>query len=109
MAAEGADLLDVGGESTRPGHASVDEAEELRRVVPVIEALREALPEMPISIDTIKPAVARAALAAGADLVNDVWGTGSSDEMARVAAEHDVPTSSATTARRRSIAAWSAR
>jgi dihydropteroate synthase len=91
MAAEGADLLDVGGESTRPGHPAVDEAEELRRVIPVIEALRAALPEMPISIDTIKPGVAHAALNAGADLVNDVWGTGTSDEMARVAAEHDVP------------------
>jgi dihydropteroate synthase len=91
MAAEGADLLDVGGESTRPGHPSVDESEELRRVIPVIEALRVALPEMPISIDTIKPAVARAALAAGADLINDVWATGSSDEMAHVAAERDVP------------------
>jgi dihydropteroate synthase len=91
MAADGADLLDVGGESTRPGHPTVDEAEELRRVIPVIEALREALPDMPISIDTIKPAVAIAALLAGADVVNDVWGTGPSDEIARVAAEHDVP------------------
>jgi len=91
MAAEGADLLDVGGESTRPGHPSVDEAEELQRVIPVIKAVRKALPEMPISIDTIKPSVARAALDAGADLINDVWGTGPSDAMARVAAERDVP------------------
>jgi dihydropteroate synthase len=91
MAAEGADILDVGGESTRPGHSTVDEAEEIRRVIPVIEALRDALPGMPISIDTLKPAVAHAALNAGADFVNDVWGTGLSDEMARVAAEHDVP------------------
>jgi dihydropteroate synthase len=91
MAADGADLLDVGGESTRPGHANVDEAEELQRVVPVIQAVRQALPEMPVSIDTIKPAVARAALDAGADVINDVWGTGPSDAMARVAAERDVP------------------
>ena len=74
MVAEGADLLDVGGESTRPGHATVDAAEEERRVVPVVAAVRAALPDMPISIDTTKPAVAEAALDAGADLVNDVWG-----------------------------------
>jgi dihydropteroate synthase len=91
MAAEGADVLDIGGESTRPGHPSVDATEELRRVVPVVQALRHALPGMPISIDTLKPAVAKAALEAGADLINDVWGTGSSDEMARLAGEHGVP------------------
>ena len=91
MAADGADLLDVGGESTRPGHPAVDEAEELRRVIPVIQALRDALPAMPVSIDTIKPGVARAALEAGADFINDVWGTGPSDALARVAAERDVP------------------
>lgn len=69
---EGADLLDVGGESTRPGAADVDEAEELRRVVPVIEALARAT-SVPVSIDTSKPAVMRAAVAAGAGLVNDVY------------------------------------
>lgn len=69
---EGADLLDVGGESTRPGAAEVDEAEELRRVVPVIAALARAT-SVPISIDTSKPAVMRAAVAAGAGLVNDVY------------------------------------
>lgn len=69
---EGADLLDVGGESTRPGAADVDEAEELRRVVPVIEALARAT-AVPISVDTSKPAVMRAAVAAGAGLVNDVY------------------------------------
>src|SRR3972149_451577 len=71
-AAEGADLLDVGGESTRPGHAIVDEGEERRRVIPAIRALHAALPEIPISVDTRKPAVAAAALGAGAALVNDV-------------------------------------
>jgi dihydropteroate synthase len=70
----GADLLDVGGESTRPGAAPVGEAEELRRVLPVIEGLREARPHAVLSIDTRKPGVARAALAAGVHLVNDVAG-----------------------------------
>lgn len=75
VVADGADLLDVGGESTRPGHAPVPEGEELARVVPVVAALRAALPDTPISVDTTKPAVAAAALDAGADLVNDVLGT----------------------------------
>ena len=66
------DIIDVGGESTRPGAQPVDEAEELARVVPVIEALR-AFFDGPISVDTSKPAVMRAAVAAGADMINDVW------------------------------------
>ncbi len=72
LIAEGADIVDVGGESSRPGADPVDEAEELRRVVPVIEALAG---EVRLSIDTVKPAVARAAVAAGATLVNDVSAT----------------------------------
>jgi dihydropteroate synthase len=91
MVDEGADILDVGGESTRPGHAAVGLEEERRRVVPVIAALRAALPDTPLSIDTTKPAVAEAALAAGADLVNDVWGVGDDDSLARLAADHGVP------------------
>ena len=91
MAAEGADLLDVGGESTRPGHASVDDVEELRRVVPVIRAIRKALPEIPITIDTTKVAVAAAALDAGADAVNDIWGVGEDDALTRLAAARGVP------------------
>jgi dihydropteroate synthase len=92
MVAEGADVLDIGGESTRPGHAAVDPAEEIDRVVPVIEAVVAALPETPLSVDTSKPDVARAALTAGATLLNDIWGTGSdSGEMASVAAEAGVP------------------
>jgi len=91
MAAEGADLLDVGGESTRPGHEPVTEAEELARVVPVVAAVRAALPAMPISVDTTKPAVAAAAVEAGANLVNDVWGVADDDGVARVAAAHGVP------------------
>ena len=87
MVEEGADLLDVGGESTRPGHAPVDAAEERRRVVPIVAGLRNALPDTPISIDTTKPEVAAAALDAGAHLVNDVWGVATDDGMARLAAE----------------------
>ena len=91
MVAEGADLLDVGGESTRPGHAPVDAAQEAARVVPVVEALRAALPHVPLSIDTTKSSVAEAALEAGADLVNDVWGVGPDDTLARIAASRAVP------------------
>jgi dihydropteroate synthase len=91
MVGEGADILDVGGESTRPGHAPVAADEERGRVVPVIAALREALPATPLSIDTTKPVVAEAALAAGADLINDVWGVGDDDTLARLAADHGVP------------------
>lgn len=90
MVAEGADLLDVGGESTRPGHAPVAAEEEVARVVPVIAALRAALPDTPISVDTTKAAVAEAAIDAGAHLVNDIWGVGPSDALARVAADRGV-------------------
>ena len=70
----GADMIDIGGESTRPGSAEVDEAEELSRVLPVIEALRSKHPEMRLSIDTRHASVARAALLAGVDVVNDITG-----------------------------------
>ena len=91
MASEGADLLDVGGESTRPGHAAVDPDEEARRVVPVLRAVRDALPSMPLTIDTTKPSVAEAAIAAGAAGINDVWGVSDDDTLARVAAAHGIP------------------
>src|SRR5687767_3699860 len=91
MAAEGADILDIGGESTRPGHAEVTADEELRRVEPAVRAIRAALPDMPLSVDTTKRTVAEGALAAGAGLVNDVWGTSESSAMAAVAAANDVP------------------
>jgi dihydropteroate synthase len=91
MADAGADVLDVGGESTRPGHEPVDEQDEADRVVPVVAALREHLPDMPISVDTTKPSVAEAALAAGAHMVNDVWGVSADDTLARIAAAHGVP------------------
>jgi len=86
LAAEGADIIDIGGESTRPGAQPVPEAEELRRVIPVIHALAPKL-AIPISIDTIKPAVARAALRAGASIVNDIASNREDEEMWRVAAE----------------------
>jgi dihydropteroate synthase len=91
MVAEGADIVDVGGESTRPGHAAVSEDEEAARVVPAIVAIHAALPDTPISVDTSKPAVAAAALDAGASLLNDVWGVLPDDAMARLAAERRVP------------------
>ncbi|MPT22406.1 MAG: dihydropteroate synthase, partial [Starkeya sp.] len=72
LVAEGADILDIGGESTRPGHTPVPAEEELRRVLPAVEALA-GLP-VPLSIDTQKAAVAEAALKAGASLLNDIWG-----------------------------------
>lgn len=74
MILEGADVLDIGGESTRPGAAMVPVTMELERVLPAIEAVRRSWPEMPISIDTYKADVAIAAIRAGADIVNDVWG-----------------------------------
>lgn len=74
MVAAGADVLDLGGESTRPGAAAVSAAEELARVLPALTAIRRALPEVPISIDTYKAAVAEACISAGADIINDIWG-----------------------------------
>jgi dihydropteroate synthase len=91
MAAEGTDLLDVGGESTRPGHDAVDAAAEADRVVPVVRALRKALPATPLSVDTTKPAVAEAALDAGASLINDVQGVSPDEALLRLAAERGVP------------------
>jgi dihydropteroate synthase len=91
MVADGADLLDVGGASSRPGHAPLTAADEIARVVPVIRAIAQALPGTPISVDTTSPAVAEAALAAGAHLLNDVWGVADDDALMRVAAEHGVP------------------
>jgi dihydropteroate synthase len=86
----GADILDVGGESTRPGAVPIGEAEELARVIPVIRALRE-LGNAVISIDTYRASVAQAGLDAGADLVNDVWGLRADPQIARVIASNRVP------------------
>jgi dihydropteroate synthase len=90
LAGEGADLVDLGGESTRPGAVPVPEEEEIRRVVPVIERLRAGGFPLPISVDTSRGAVARAALRAGADLVNDVRAL-SDPDLLRVVAEAGVP------------------
>lgn len=90
MIRDGADILDVGGESTRPGHVQVSEEEEIRRVVPVIRRLKEQF-DIPVSIDTYKSRVARAALDAGADLVNDIWGLKYDRDLAGVIAEYGVP------------------
>ncbi len=81
MVDEGADLLDIGGESTRPGHIQISDSEEIERVVPVIERLKREF-DTPISIDTYKSTVAEAALSAGADLVNDIWGLKYDEKMA---------------------------
>jgi dihydropteroate synthase len=91
MAHEGADLLDIGGESTRPGHAAVDDEEEIRRAIPVVRGVRAALPSMPLTIDTTKPAVAEAALDAGAGAINDIWGVAEDDALARLAAAREIP------------------
>ncbi|MDP0497166.1 MAG: dihydropteroate synthase family protein [Verrucomicrobiota bacterium JB024] len=74
MVEAGVDVIDVGGESTRPGASTVTAAEEIERVLPVIRALREAFPDIPLSIDTYKAGVAEAAVEAGADMINDIWG-----------------------------------
>jgi dihydropteroate synthase len=91
MVEQGADILDIGGESTRPGHEPVSAAEEVARVIPVIAAIHAALPQIPISVDTSKVEVAGAALDAGAVLLNNVWGVGRDDAMARLAGERQVP------------------
>ena len=88
--AEGADILDIGGESTRPGSASIAVQEEIKRVVPVIERLAAEI-SVPLSIDTYKYEVARQALAAGASLINDQWGLKHDPRLAELAAERGVP------------------
>ena len=85
--ADGAHLLDVGGESSRPGAEPVAAEQELRRVTPVIEALADAV-DVPISVDTSKAIVARKALASGASIINDVWGLKHDREIANVVADH---------------------
>jgi dihydropteroate synthase len=85
--AEGADLLDFGGESTRPGHVAISAEEEIARVLPAVEAVARAT-RAPLSIDTYKARVAEAALKAGAHVVNDIWGLSREPEIARVIAAH---------------------
>lgn len=90
MVADGAKIIDVGGESTRPGYERISDEEEIKRVVPVIEALVREVPAV-ISIDTYKSAVARAAVEAGAHMINDIWGAQADPAMASVAAVYNVP------------------
>ncbi|WP_425623133.1 dihydropteroate synthase [Brevibacillus borstelensis] len=86
----GADIIDIGGESTRPGSAPVELAEELDRVIPVVRALVEEL-SVPLSVDTYKSEVADQAIRAGAHIINDVWGAKKDRRIAEVAAQHEVP------------------
>lgn len=90
MLNEGMDVVDVGGESTRPGYTKISDQEEIDRVTPVIEAIKARF-DVPISLDTYKSGVARAGVAAGADLINDIWGLKYDPEMARVIAEANLP------------------
>lgn len=90
MVAEGAKIIDVGGESTRPGYQRISDEEEIARIVPVIKALLEEVPAI-ISVDTYKANVARAAIEAGAHIINDIWGAKSEPEIAQVAADLHVP------------------
>lgn len=89
--ANGADILDVGGESTRPGSAPVSAEEEMERVLPVIDVLRRNFPDALISVDTYKASVAEEALRMGANIINDVWGFRADPELALVAAKYKTP------------------
>lgn len=87
MVEDGADLIDVGGESTRPGYIRITEEEELARVIPVIEAIKKRF-DIPVSLDTYKAGVAEAGILAGADMINDIWGLKGDPAMAEVLAKH---------------------
>ncbi|MGN1306150.1 MAG: dihydropteroate synthase [Faecousia sp.] len=87
MIRDGADIVDIGGESTRPGHTVISDEEEIARVVPVIEAVKERF-DVPVSVDTYKSKVAEAALQAGADLVNDIWGFRHDSRVAELTAQY---------------------
>lgn len=89
MIREGADVIDVGGESTRPGHQKISDEEETQRVAPVIEALKKRF-DVPVSVDTYKSPVAAAAIEAGVDLLNDIWGFRYDGKMAALAAASQV-------------------
>ena len=92
MTADGADIIDVGGESTRPGHTRISVEEELSRVMPVIEKLKKDQSfKLPLSIDTYKSEVAIKALSAGVEMLNDVWGLKEDKELGKVAAQYHVP------------------
>lgn len=90
MLEQGADVIDIGGESTRPGYTPLSDEEEIARVVPVIEAVKARF-DVPVSLDTYKAEVAQAGIRAGADLINDIWGLGHDDKIASVISENGVP------------------
>lgn len=90
MVEEGASIIDVGGESTRPGYTQITEAEEIQRIVPIIRELKKRF-DVPVSVDTYKSGVARAGIEAGADLINDIWGLQYDSEMAEVIAKSGLP------------------
>ncbi|MEH7014189.1 dihydropteroate synthase [Neobacillus niacini] len=90
MVENGADIIDIGGESTRPGYTVISEEDEIARIVPVIEAISKHV-NVPISIDTYKAKVAQRAIEAGAHIINDIWGAKADDKIAAVAAEYNVP------------------
>lgn len=90
MIKDGADIIDVGGESTRPGYTLISDEEEILRVVPVIEKIKANF-DIPVSVDTYKSAVADAAVLAGADLINDIWGCKYDNKMAEVISKRKVP------------------
>lgn len=90
MIKDGAAIIDVGGESTRPGYTLISDEEEIGRVIPVIEALKKEF-DVPVSLDTYKSGVARAGIEAGADLINDIWGLKADKKMAEVIAKAKLP------------------
>ena len=90
MTAEGADIIDIGGESTRPGHTLISDEEEKERVLPVIEAVKKRF-DVPVSVDTYKSGVAEEAVKVGADLINDIWGLKYDEKLAKVIAGAKVP------------------
>lgn len=90
MVEDGADIIDIGGESTRPGYAEVNVKEEISRVVPVIKSLSNEV-DAPLSIDTYKAETAEQAILAGAHIINDIWGAKKDPDIAKVAAEYNVP------------------
>ena len=90
MIFEGADIIDIGGESTRPGYQMVSYQREIERVIPIIEDIKENF-DIPLSLDTYKPEVAEAGIKAGIDMINDIWGLKSDERMAKLIAESGVP------------------
>lgn len=91
MVEHGADMIDIGGESARPGHQPISAEEEMQRILPVLERLQEEQFPLPISIDTYKAEVAEAALSVGASIINDIWGLQRDERMAEVAARFSAP------------------